>query len=713
MADAISKHLSQYDMVIVHRKGVDLVNADARSRIPEDVSYCDCYHAGCRPEYLPCAVDGCLYCPRIHEQWARFEEVEDVMPLAVRQVTVQLPTESAEEYESRLLLAGDSSTPETVDEDSGSRLELAEDSDTGSFFTSKYTHEQLRREQLLDDDLSLLIQWSEQPYGPFPEGEERPPSMAELKLSSPAVKFLWNHRSLLELRDGVIYYKWIEEHGSRWLFLVPAQMRSEVLLLCHDSRMSGHPGISRTYDRLLQMVFWRGMREECAIYVKACPVCNRQKKSSRHPQGELGSFHTGAPMERIHIDILGMFTPSSSGNEYILVLVCQFTESIEAYPVSDTKTQTVARVVVDNFVSRFGCPAQIHTDQGSNFTSDLFQAICDVLEIAKTRTTPYRPCSNGQVERYNRTLLSIIRRYIEEGVYDWDKHLSIITGAIRTLPSRQTGFTPNMLMLGREVSHPVGLVFGDPDQRMEEEPDYAQRLRSRLIKVHAMAGQKIGVAQEIQKKYYDLGKRLHLYEAGDLVLMLNKSRPPGISVKLLPIFKGPFLVIEVLSKVLLVIRDRRGQRVVHHDLVKPCTDRFIPLWLQRMRSQYFQNQGNPLPSCDGDPDPGVHAAGQGLSSVSSLIETGWIQCDVCQKWRRTSRETAEEFGEGAFWECAMGSDPAFDDCSLPEEDSSDWVQALDGQGMIYTVTGSEGASAGAAQVTQRGRVINLPSRYQQ
>ena len=153
--------------------------------------------------------------------------------------------------------------------------------------------------------------------------------------------------------------------------------------------------------------------------------------------------------------------------------------------------------------------------------------------------------------------------------------------------------------------------------------------------------------------------------------------------------------------------------MVHHDLVKPCTDRFIPLWLQRMRSQYFQNQGNPLPSCDGDPDPGVHAAGQGLSSVSSLIETGWIQCDVCQKWRRTSRETAEEFSEGAFWECAMGSDPAFDDCSLPEEDSSDWVQALDGQGMIYTMTGSEGASAGAAQVTRRGRVINLPSRYQQ
>ena len=227
-----------------------------------------------------------------------------------------------------------------------------------------------------------------------------------------------------------------------------------------------------------------------------------------------------------------------------------------------------------------------------------------------------------------------------------------------------------------------------------EEPDYAQHLRSRLIKVHAMARRKIGVAQEIQKKYYDLGKRQYLYGPGDLVLMLNKSRPPGISAKLLPIFKGPFLVIEVLSRVLLVIRDIRGQRVVHHDMVKPCTDRLIPLWLQRMRSQYFQDQGTSLASCDGEPDPGVHAPDQGLSSVSSLIMTGWIQCDVCQKWRRIPQKTAEEFSDSAFRECTMGSDPAFNDCSVPEEDSSDWVQALDGQGMTYTVTGSEGASPG-------------------
>ena len=105
---------------------------------------------------------------------------------------------------------------------------------------------------------------------------------------------------------------------------------------------------------------------------------------------------------------------SSSGNKYILMLVCQFTKWIEAYPIQDQTTERVVSAVVNNFISRFGCPVQIHTDQGSNFTSALFQAVCGLLQVSKTRTTPYRPCSNSQVERYNRTLLQIIRCYLDE-----------------------------------------------------------------------------------------------------------------------------------------------------------------------------------------------------------------------------------------------------------------------------------------------------------
>jgi hypothetical protein len=104
--------------------------------------------------------------------------------------------------------------------------------------------------------------------------------------------------------------------------------------------------------------------------------------------------------------------------------------------------------------SRFGMPLHVHSDQGRNFESTLFQEVCRVLDITKTHTTPYRPASNGQVERYNRTVLQMVRSYLEGRDLEWDRFLPLIGMAIRGTINRNTGFTPNFLMLGRELSIP-------------------------------------------------------------------------------------------------------------------------------------------------------------------------------------------------------------------------------------------------------------------
>ena len=86
----------------------------------------------------------------------------------------------------------------------------------------------------------------------------------------------------------------------------------------------------------------------------------------------------------------------------------------------DQMAEGVAKCVVDGFISRFGCPLHIHTDQQKNFDIKLFLSICELLQIAKTRTTPYHPCSNGQVERYNWILLQLIRCFLLGNQQDWD-----------------------------------------------------------------------------------------------------------------------------------------------------------------------------------------------------------------------------------------------------------------------------------------------------
>ena len=114
-------------------------------------------------------------------------------------------------------------------------------------------------------------------------------------------------------------------------------------------------------------------------------------------------------MEKCHLDIFGPLTKTTSGNLYILLMVDQFTKWMQAAHIPDQSAETVARAAIDYLFSCFGCPSKIITDQEANFTSQLFTQLCERLEIAKKRTTPYDPSANGQEGRLNKTLLQMIR----------------------------------------------------------------------------------------------------------------------------------------------------------------------------------------------------------------------------------------------------------------------------------------------------------------
>ena len=162
-------------------------------------------------------------------------------------------------------------------------------------------------------------------------------------------------------------------------------------------KSSGHFGQTKTLNRLKQKYISYGMTGDVRNYVKSCNVCNVNKKATIKAKGPLGQFHAGAPMQKIHVDMLGPLQKSRQDNKYILVIVDQLTKWIEIVPLPNQSAHSVAKATLDNFISRMGCPIQIHTDQGTHFVGNLFQDLCKLLEIVKTRTTPYRPCSNGQI----------------------------------------------------------------------------------------------------------------------------------------------------------------------------------------------------------------------------------------------------------------------------------------------------------------------------
>ena len=219
-------------------------------------------------------------------------------------------------------------------------------------------------------------------------------------------------------------------------------------------------------------------------------MCNQNKRGNiRYGQAPLGEYHAGAPLDRIHIDILGPITTSQDGNVYILMLVDQFTKWLECWPLPNQTAELIAKKVVKDFISHFWVSSRNPFRPRKDFDSSLVKAICDLLEITKTRTTPYRPSSNGQVERYNSMLLHIIQCYLHAKQKTWDQDLEELAATIRAMKNRQTQFSANMLMLGRELRRPIDLMLGVEHAYMHQNDpaQWVQNLHEALKQVPEVA----------------------------------------------------------------------------------------------------------------------------------------------------------------------------------------------------------------------------------
>ena len=266
-------------------------------------------------------------------------------------------------------------------------------------------------------------------------------------------------------------------------------------------------------------------------------------------------------------------------------MVDQFTKWVEIHALPDVTAISTAKCAVDQFFSRFGTPLQIHTDQGGNFDGNVMKALCHLYHIAKTCTTPYQPSLNGQVEWYNRLLLQLVRCSRHAKQKTWDQDLQILAGAIHSMEHRATGYSANMMMLGMEVFQPIDILMRTAGEHFRDEnpAGYVQHLRQVLQDVHRMASQKLRTQLNYQKRQYDLRLEENHYEVGDFVYRLNGASKVGESKKLKPIWIGPLVVINVINPVLFRVKDWKSEYVLHHDHLKLCEDRVIPLWLRRMR----------------------------------------------------------------------------------------------------------------------------------
>ena len=276
-------------------------------------------------------------------------------------------------------------------------------------------------------------------------------------------------------------------------------------------------------------------------------------------------------MERVAIDVLGPLPVSESGNRYILIAMDYFTKWPEAYALPNQEAETVAKVLVDQFVSRFGAPAQLHSDQGRNFESQVFTEMCKLLGIEKTRTTPLHPQSDGMVERYNRTLEHQIAMFVNDNQKDWDQHISLLLMAYRTATHESTGLTPAKMMMGRELRVPLDLLMGTPpESNQTSKPSYVEKLKESLNIAHNYARKRLRITTDRMKTRYNLDATATRLDVGTQVWLYRPRRKKGLSPKLSKNWVGPYIIVKRINDLVYRIQltDRCKPMVVHRNRLR-------------------------------------------------------------------------------------------------------------------------------------------------
>ena len=183
------------------------------------------------------------------------------------------------------------------------------------------------------------------------------------------------------------------------------------------------------------------MKKDVHEWVSSCKECCQKKSPNQKHIHSLTTWKPSHPFWQVALDIMGPL-PESSGNKYILLIGDQFTKWYEAIPMSNKEASTVAKAFVNVWVSTFGCPANLHSNKGSNFMSNLFKNMCKVLGINRTSTTAYHTQGNAIIERTNRTIEESLAKYVGKHHNTWSDYFSLVMMAYRSSIHSITKYSP-------------------------------------------------------------------------------------------------------------------------------------------------------------------------------------------------------------------------------------------------------------------------------
>jgi len=318
-------------------------------------------------------------------------------------------------------------------------------------------------------------------------------------------------QSQYTLVDNVLYY--VQQDGSLRV-IPPAGTREELFHQAHEGVYGGHLGDAKIYSELQRHYWWPKMRSDINHWNKSCLTCATYGRG-RSVRPPLTPIPVSGPFDRVGIDVI-QFPRSTKGNQYAVVFMDYLTKWPEVFAVPNQTAATIAQLLVEEIVSHHGVPTEILSDRGKAFLSSLMKEVVKLLGTHQSNTTAYHPQTDGLVERFNRTLTTMLAKTVDRGGRDWDKHLPYVLFAYRASEQQSTRESPFFLLYGRDPRLPTEAVLSPSKMRLQTDlHEYGIYIADKFSQAWSLAQTNIKKAQKQQKKSYDQHARPPNFSVGE------------------------------------------------------------------------------------------------------------------------------------------------------------------------------------------------------
>jgi len=358
-----------------------------------------------------------------------------------------------------------------------------------------------------------------------------------------------SEHKLFEMRNGLVYRK----YQGQILFYVPAALETSILHKYHNEM--GHVGVEKTLRNIMNSYWFPEMKAKVSNHIASCLKCIAFTPNSGKSEGLLHSIPKGnVPFATLHIDHLAPASRSGpSHKRYIFSVVDAFTKHVKLYA---TKTTNVSEVIknLKLYFEYYSRPLRIISDRGSCFTSREFEDFTKEHNIQHIKVATASPQANGQVERFNRTILPMIAKLADERRTHWANVLKDVEFACNNVVSKTTNECPSTLLFGVRQRGAITDELRDALELSGQLDTHRE-----LSNLRKRAEKQIQKSQQANQRSYNRRHKIaKKYQVGDKVMIRNFDSTLGVSPKLIPRFKGPYQVDRVLRNDRYIIRDVEG-----------------------------------------------------------------------------------------------------------------------------------------------------------